>query len=91
MSLRDRFFPAPAPASPDARAEAHAAQALTAHRGRKSAQSAPRAAKTLAAAPALVESGAVARGARVLFIHTGGLSALFAYETMVREAVGGPS
>lgn len=37
-------------------------------------------AKVFAAIPALVESGAIERGSRVLFVHTGGLAALFGYE-----------
>lgn len=38
-------------------------------------------AKVFAAVPALVESGAIPKGARVLFVHTGGLASLFAYQT----------
>lgn len=38
-------------------------------------------AKSFAAIPALVASGGIAQGARVCFVHTGGLAALFAYET----------
>lgn len=37
-------------------------------------------AKSFAAIPALVETGEIAPGARVCFVHTGGLAALFAYE-----------
>lgn len=44
-------------------------------------------AKTLTAVPGLVAAGDIARGSRVLFIHTGGLSAIFAYQDMVREAL----
>lgn len=44
-------------------------------------------AKTLTAVPGLVKAGEITRGARVLFIHTGGLSAIFAYQDMVREAL----
>ncbi|MEM1075298.1 MAG: D-cysteine desulfhydrase family protein [Pseudomonadota bacterium] len=36
-------------------------------------------AKSFAAIPALVQTGEIARGARVCFVHTGGLAALFAY------------
>ena len=38
-------------------------------------------AKVFAAVPALVESGEIPKGARVLFVHTGGLASLFAYQT----------
>lgn len=48
MSLRDRFFPAPPPAS-DANSEAQAAQALSAQRGRMSVSAPPRAGKAAAA------------------------------------------
>lgn len=44
-------------------------------------------AKVFAAIPALVETRSIAPGARVLFVHTGGLPALFAYEPAVREAL----
>lgn len=37
-------------------------------------------AKAFAAIPALVETGEIAQGARVLFVHTGGLASLFAYQ-----------
>jgi 1-aminocyclopropane-1-carboxylate deaminase/D-cysteine desulfhydrase-like pyridoxal-dependent ACC family enzyme len=37
-------------------------------------------AKSLAVLIALVRDGTIPKGARVLFIHTGGLPALFAYE-----------
>jgi D-cysteine desulfhydrase len=42
-------------------------------------------AKSLAVLIALVRSGTIERGARVLFIHTGGLPALFAYEPELRS------
>ncbi len=38
-------------------------------------------AKVFAAIPALVQSGDIPKGSKVLFIHTGGLAALFAYQT----------
>lgn len=38
-------------------------------------------AKVFAAIPALVESGGIPKGRRVLFMHTGGLASLFAYQT----------
>lgn len=41
--------------------------------------------KTLAGLIGLVRDGTIAQGARVLFIHTGGTPALFAYETQLRE------
>ena len=40
-------------------------------------------AKSFAAVPALIESGEIAKGSRVCFIHTGGLAALFAYDDIV--------
>lgn len=43
-------------------------------------------AKAFAAIPALIEAGEIAQGARVLFVHTGGLAALFAYQTGLEEA-----
>lgn len=43
-------------------------------------------AKSFAAVLAHVESGEIARGARVCFVHTGGLAALFAYETELSGA-----
>ncbi len=42
-------------------------------------------AKSFAAIPALVESGEIATGSKVCFIHTGGLAALFAYEDALTE------
>lgn len=48
-------------------------------------------AKAFAAIPALVQSGDIAPGGRVAFIHTGGLGALFAYgDALMNDAVGGP-
>ncbi len=38
-------------------------------------------AKAFAAIPALVDSGTIRKGSKVLFVHTGGLAALFAYQT----------
>ena len=43
-------------------------------------------AKSFAAVPALVDSGDIPRGSRVLFLHTGGLAALFAYQEDLAEA-----
>ena len=43
-------------------------------------------AKSLAVLIDLVRRGKIERGARVLFIHTGGLPALFAYEYELRDA-----
>ncbi|MGI9391784.1 MAG: D-cysteine desulfhydrase family protein [Boseongicola sp.] len=40
-------------------------------------------AKGFAAVPTLVASGVIPKGARVCFIHTGGLAALFAYEEII--------
>jgi hypothetical protein len=59
MSLRDRFRPAHAPAAADPRAEARAAQALSAKRGRGQIAPPPRAAKSVAALlkPILKETG----------------------------------
>lgn len=59
MSLRDRFRPALAPAAADPRAEARAAQALAAQRGRGQIAPAPRAAKSVASLlkPLLRETG----------------------------------
>jgi len=45
-------------------------------------------AKGFAAIPALVESGEIPKGARVLFVHTGGLASLFAYEDPLKRAFG---
>ena len=42
--------------------------------------------KVFAAIPALVETGEIAKGARVVFLHTGDLAALFAYEDELRAA-----
>jgi D-cysteine desulfhydrase len=38
-------------------------------------------AKVFAAIPALVEDGKIAKGSKALFVHTGGLASLFAYQT----------
>jgi D-cysteine desulfhydrase family pyridoxal phosphate-dependent enzyme len=43
-------------------------------------------AKSLATLIHLVRTGEIARGSRVLFVHTGGLPALFAYEEELRTA-----
>jgi D-cysteine desulfhydrase family pyridoxal phosphate-dependent enzyme len=43
-------------------------------------------AKSLAVLIALARNGTIARGSRVLFVHTGGLPALFAYEPELRAA-----
>ncbi|MFK7751925.1 MAG: D-cysteine desulfhydrase family protein [Sedimentitalea sp.] len=42
-------------------------------------------AKAFAAIPAMIESGEIAKGSRVLFVHTGGLPALFAYEPQLSQ------
>jgi D-cysteine desulfhydrase family pyridoxal phosphate-dependent enzyme len=44
-------------------------------------------AKSLAVVIALSREGVIARGEKVLFVHTGGLPAIFAYETELRSAV----
>ena len=43
--------------------------------------------KAHAAIPALVAEGVIGQGARVCFVHTGGLAALFAYDKAVSEAM----
>ncbi|MBW4710191.1 D-cysteine desulfhydrase family protein [Roseobacter sp. YSTF-M11] len=43
-------------------------------------------AKVFAAVPAMVKSGEIAAGARVLFVHTGGLASLFAYQSALENA-----
>ena len=43
-------------------------------------------AKTFAAIPALVKTGEIARGAKVLFVRTGGLASTFAYQGDIAEA-----
>ena len=43
-------------------------------------------AKSLAVLIALVRSGTIEQGSRALFIHTGGLPAMFAYEPEMRQA-----
>ena len=42
-------------------------------------------AKAFAAIPALVSSGDIPRGSRVLFVHTGGLAATFGYQTALER------
>lgn len=44
-------------------------------------------AKVFAAIPALVADGTLRSGARVLFVHTGGLASLFAYQTGLEQAL----
>lgn len=44
-------------------------------------------AKAFAAIPALIASGDIHKGARVGFVHTGGLAALFAYADEIRAAM----
>ena len=44
-------------------------------------------AKVFAAIPALVERGDIGEGSRVLFVHTGGLAALFGYQPELEEAL----
>lgn len=46
-------------------------------------------AKAFAAIPALIARGDIAAGSRVLFIHTGGLAALFAYQSALENAFPG--
>lgn len=43
-------------------------------------------AKSFAVLVALARAGSIPRGSRVLFVHTGGLPALFAYEPLLRPA-----
>lgn len=43
-------------------------------------------AKTFAAIPALIKNGDIAKGQRVLFLHTGGLAALFGYQDSLERA-----
>ncbi|MFK7880636.1 D-cysteine desulfhydrase family protein [Roseobacter sp.] len=43
-------------------------------------------AKVFAAIPALITSGEIAAGSRVLFVHTGGLASLFAYQSALENA-----
>jgi 1-aminocyclopropane-1-carboxylate deaminase/D-cysteine desulfhydrase-like pyridoxal-dependent ACC family enzyme len=45
-------------------------------------------AKSLAVLIALARDGTIPQGARVLFVHTGGLPALFAYEPELSAASG---
>ena len=45
-------------------------------------------AKVFAAIPALVESGDIPKGSRVLLVHTGGLASLFAYQTDLEQLLG---
>ncbi|CUH60621.1 D-cysteine desulfhydrase family protein [Thalassobacter stenotrophicus] len=45
-------------------------------------------AKVFAAIPALVGSGEIAKGSRVLFVHTGGLASFFAYQTDLKRMLG---
>lgn len=42
-------------------------------------------AKVFAAIPALIASGEIAKGSRVLFVHTGGLASVFAYQTDLQK------
>ena len=42
-------------------------------------------AKSFAAIPALVEDGTISQGARVCYVHTGGLAALFAYHGLMTD------
>ncbi len=44
-------------------------------------------AKAFAAIPALVRSGSIPQGSNVLFVHTGGLAALFAYQDEIEGAL----
>lgn len=45
-------------------------------------------AKGFAAIPALVENGEITKGSKVLFVHTGGLASLFAYQTDLERLLG---
>lgn len=45
-------------------------------------------AKVFAAIPALIEDGEIAKGSKVLFVHTGGLASLFAYQTNLEHLLG---
>ena len=45
-------------------------------------------AKTLSAIPSLVETGDIPKGARVCFVHTGGLAALYAYQDQLAHMLG---
>ncbi|WP_342076114.1 D-cysteine desulfhydrase family protein [Yoonia sp. SS1-5] len=45
-------------------------------------------AKVFAAVPALVESGDIPQGSKVLFVHTGGLASLFAYQIALAGRLG---
>ena len=47
-------------------------------------------AKAFAAIPELVSEGTIPKGSRVLFVHTGGLAALFAYQTELQALFGNP-
>jgi 1-aminocyclopropane-1-carboxylate deaminase/D-cysteine desulfhydrase-like pyridoxal-dependent ACC family enzyme len=47
-------------------------------------------AKSLAVLVALVRTGTIEQGSRVLFIHTGGLPAMFAYEPEMRRIRNAP-
>lgn len=44
-------------------------------------------AKSFAAIPALVENGIIPQGARVCYVHTGGLGGLFGYSDMLSDAL----
>ena len=43
-------------------------------------------AKAFAAVPALVQSGVIPKGGRVLFLHTGGLAAMFGYQKTLEKS-----
>ena len=45
-------------------------------------------AKSFSAIPSLVETGDIPTGARVCFVHTGGLAALYAYEDQLGDLLG---
>lgn len=47
-------------------------------------------AKVFAAIPALVSSGEIQKGSKVLFVHTGGLASLFAYQTEIAHLLKNP-
>ena len=45
-------------------------------------------AKSFSAIPLLIETGDIPTGARVCFVHTGGLAALYAYEDQLGDLLG---
>ena len=45
-------------------------------------------AKSFSAIPSLVKTGDIPKGARVCFVHTGGLAALYAFEDQLAHMLG---